>query len=772
VSKRLRLTLALLLLCAPLGWWALRTASDEPSPAARPEVPRSLSQTARAPQASHPVPVGPVVDGPSQEPEPEHPLHGLVIDEETLQPIEGASVRFVTREHRWLERLTSDAQGAFQVNLPQGSYSFEAVARDYVVKGEHHLRVPRQEPLRILLVRHSVLEGQVIDGATEAPVADAEVLLHQDGYAFNGESPERTDAQGRFTLSIGEGTYHLTAKAGARAGAYPGALKIERGSQRDGLVIRLGSTGSLAGSVFGLPDRQPLERASVTILHVDSGWSSSVEPEVDGRFRLEHLPPGEYELSAQAAGFATAKRVGLQLKAQQELTVDMALVRAASLEGTVTDALGQPADEAIISARLLGESPASEDPPSGMSDSQGQYTIDMLSPGRYQLQAQSVHGGAPVLRELTLAAGEKARADFTLSNANGRLEGIVRQGNGAPALHGVTVTVTSNLETGLSATITTTGDASFSLMLEPGLYVVTAEDSEVGEAGPEQRVTVEAGKTAQVVLTVPDPDAGVETSGIVLTSRGAPAPKAYVTLSNDDDDDLSNTDVTDERGHFMLKTPGKSAGARVTLAASLGAEYMKVEDVRVGSKDLVLRMRQAASLRGRVSARAGAPVNGFVLSVNRQEDSEPLFAARSFVGETFTLHALPADALEVLVRTTDGRSGKANVRLEPGGTQQLELLVGGLGRVQGRLVTTSGAPDTGWVYLNSQPPGAGERTANVDETGRFELFALEPGTHVLELSHSSQPEEELRTLSVTLRPGETLDLGDLGPAPPTPERGP
>jgi protocatechuate 3,4-dioxygenase beta subunit len=702
-----------------------------------------------------------VVDSPALELEPGHTVSGVVLDEETHQPVAGATVRLsMSGRHRprvVSEPVISDAQGAFQVSqLAAGRYSFKAVAPGYVEGSGYDVRVPSQAPLRILLESHSLLMGQVIDDATEAPVAGAEVWLHQYGYVFNENDPAITDAEGRFSLHVGQGSYHLTAKAGARAGAYPEKIKVERSSQRDGLLIRLGSTGSLSGRISARSGQQPLESTYVMILHVASGWVSQLNPGEDGLFRVEHLPPGEYEVSAEARGFALLKRGGLHLKAGQDLIVDLALIREATLEGTVSDALGQPVPHVYIAVKPLGADSAAPERSSPSSDKEGHYKLAHLLPGRYQFQARTYEGGpTSEARELTLAEGEHARADFTLSGASGHVEGSVRRASGEAPAHDVQITASSDDIT-WSTRYTTKEAARFNFTLKPGVYVLTAEYAEVNEPGPEQRVTVEAGKTAQVVLTVPDDV--VETSGTVLTSRGTPAPKASITLVKDA---LETTQHADERGHFTLKTPGRTAGAVVTLTAELGPENTTLENVRVGSNNLVLRLRQAASLRGRVSARAGAPVNGFVLTVSRENGSTTLFEARSFVGDTFTLSALPAGELELLARTSDGRSGKARVRLEPGGAQELELLVGGLGRVLGRLVDASGAPDSGSVYL-TEADGT-ERSVSTDGTGRFELFALEPGPHVLEFDMPSSGSEEPLKLPFTLRPGETLDLGDLGP---------
>jgi hypothetical protein len=700
--------------------------------------------------------------------EARYPVSGVVLDGETLQPVAGATVRLALDRHLWpapmaeREPVTSDEQGAFQMShVAAGSHSFLAVAPGYAQGGELDVQVPPQEPVRILLDRQSLILGQVVDDATGAPVAGAELLLYRHGHVVNEGTPEHTDDQGRFTLRLGHGEYHLTAKQGDRAGAYPGRLRVGRHSERDGLIIRLSSAGSLSGRVSARSSREPLERLFVAVQHVGSGMELSAVAEPDGRYRMENLAPGEYSVNAEARGLVPLKRGGVHLKGGQHLTVDLVLLREASVEGTITDVQGRPVAHASVSAKALD----SQDPEGWgeypwASNEEGHYRIERLAPGRYLVQAQSPNEGPVATRELTLTEGQIAKADFTITDTSGHVEGVVRRATGEPLIHDVTISADSDdesLSTGISPS---QEGARFRLTLKPGTYVLTAEYADVGEPGPEQRVTVETGKTVQVVLTVPD--GAVETSGIVLDSRGEPAPKAMVALSNDE---LDASDRTDERGRFTMKTPARSAGAVVTLTAELGPESTTVENVRVGSGDQVLRLRQASSLKGRILPQAGGPVSGFTLTVTRRKDATVLFGNRSFVGDTFTLSALPAEELDLLVRTKDGRSGRARVRLEPGAARELELLVGGLGRVVGRLVNASAAPEEGTVYLTEADET--EHSAESDEEGRFELFGIPPGAHVLEYTLYSSESEETSKHPITLRPGETLNVGDLGPKPAT-----
>ena len=114
------------------------------------------------------------------------------------------------------------------------------------------------------------------------------------------------------------------------------------------------------------------------------------------------------------------------------------------------------------------------------------------------------------------------------------------------------------------------------------------------------------------------------------------------------------------------------------------------------------------------------------------------------------------------MRTSDGRCGKARVRLEPGQTGTVEIPVGELGRVTGRLIQAPGVPRSGWVHVDLNTPQERETFASKD--GLFEVLALEPGAHVLYLGGQ-------RKTSFTLGEGEALGLGRPGAAQHTQRTG-
>jgi len=686
-----------------------------------------------------------------------HTLLGRVLDKDSDQPIAAAKVLIASSDGDFgslfpEHSVTSDAKGLFRVDgLAAGTYQAEAEAPGHTSK-YMDIVVPRPEGLSIELEGISRLEGQVVDGSG-VPVPGAKVWVLFHGRYPGMEAPDPTDAQGRFSMEIEEGTYQLGASAGNQSGLHEGEVTVVRGSLVDGLIIRLRQTGSLAGKVFVQASHEPIEGARVVLRHPEWAWNQRVISDATGDFRIDQLVPGTYALTLHRSGFSVSQREDVLIQAGQETSLEFALSRMASVKGSVTDALGRPSEEAYIIAQAASALRARPVRLSTSTDDEGQYQLDDLPPGTYRLEARLTMQGKPVVREITVQEGEEAHADFVLPEAMGRVEGVVRRASGEPPLHPVEVEAAFGDSDSSEADVDDTGHFTISLL--PGSYRFTAAYSDTQEPGPQVPVTVEAGELSRVTLTVPDTLA--ETSGVVLNARGEPVQDASVSLQ--DADELYTSTSTDAGGQFTLRTPLSSTGRVVSIHAWNGAEEGDARNVRVGSQNVVVRLQKAGALRGRIIAERGPPVQGFEIRLARQGggDSPPDSTnPRPFTGDTFEMVELPAGTLELRASTPDGRSGKALVQITAGQTASVEISVGGLGSVTGRLVdTASGASMTRWITMDPGKPS--EQSVYTGQGGRFRFIAIEPGTHILALGH-------MRWQSFTIREGETLALGDVDPA--------
>ena len=144
---------------------------------------------------------------------------------------------------------------------------------------------------------------------------------------------------------------------------------------------------SAAGLITNGRTGEPLRKAFVTLQRVGHPPALEVTT-VEGKFRFDDLPAGDYNLSVQRAGFAARSlRAALPDK-----TLKIALDPLAAIHGRVTDEDGDPLPgvqvrvlrpETLYGTSFLALVKTVQAAPDGA------YRADELLPGRYYLQAAS-----------------------------------------------------------------------------------------------------------------------------------------------------------------------------------------------------------------------------------------------------------------------------------------------------------------------------------------------------------------------------------------------
>jgi len=122
-------------------------------------------------------------------------------------------------------------------------------------------------------------------------------------------------------------------------------------------------TGAIVGTVSD-PSGARVAGAKVTVVSKDTGFSRDVSGSADGVFRCALLPPGDYSLTVEAAGFGTQSAPNVHVLASNTTSIDLALTLGTStttvevaesieLAETQSSALGQTTDGQTIQALPL-----------------------------------------------------------------------------------------------------------------------------------------------------------------------------------------------------------------------------------------------------------------------------------------------------------------------------------------------------------------------------------------------------------------------------------
>ncbi len=287
------------------------------------------------------------------------------------------------RGGRLLRRDQTDIRGTFVLaGLAPGRYVLQASALGHV-DARRPLVVRADLSLGALLLEgHALLHGYLLDGA-KRPVAGArltliprrrgvtgvEVRSHEDGlYLAEGLAP------GRYDLRVEAPGFSLLRRDG---------LELPRRR----LDLRLAPTYGLRGRVVDGAGRG-VERCQVVVVAAGSARRHRGRCDENGRFAVEGLPRGLYELwarSAKAPWLATAPAVDLVVPATRSEPLALKASPASRATGrVVADESGAPLEGARISLRPLVPALLSA---RAQTNASGAFELPALPAGRFRLQA-------------------------------------------------------------------------------------------------------------------------------------------------------------------------------------------------------------------------------------------------------------------------------------------------------------------------------------------------------------------------------------------------
>lgn len=325
--------------------------------------------------------------------------------------------------------------GAIQVVARMAGY---APARSEAIwlnmeQGEHRVNLQLAVPAGI--------SGRVIDAATRKGIAGATITL----WANDGEGAASrnlsTDEQGYFSVNdLPAGVYSLWANAQGYSNLGPGEgvgrIDVSRGGERNVGDIALTRAATVIGRVLK-PDGEPAVGASVGLHPRASGWMGrqlgTTSTDEAGRFRMDGIDAGAYDLTARLDGVGIAKLENLSIEPSKERDVgDLKLEKGLSLAGIVTDKSGTP----VSGASVTLQNPEGDNPFGGRwresiatvsTDKDGRFELVALSEGEFRIRVDA----AEYARLEVPVKVPSAELRLVLSRG-GSVEGRVVNSNGEP----------------------------------------------------------------------------------------------------------------------------------------------------------------------------------------------------------------------------------------------------------------------------------------------------------------------------------------------------
>lgn len=340
----------------------------------------------------------------------------------------------------------ADAAGRYEIvkGEPGIRYEVQAQSKDCVPgKSAPFQLVPGrdQEGVDIVLKKGLSLPGKVTD-EKGLPVAGAKVRAtsRERGFSFSmdmgtssgtGPGSAVADDSGAFTIEgLASGRHEVKASADGY-GTGSTDVTLSPGAEPKPVIVVLRAGIAISGRVSD-DGGNPLADADVSASgRGDSGYCRrSAETDEEGRYEIESLSPGTYQVTARLHGYGKGKAEGIVPPAKD---VDFTLSAGGRIAGRVTDGGGRPVmtfsyltDKAPHSDRVIlkhGTAVSSED---------GSFESKPLDPGDYAVTVNA-EGFAPGKAEgIKVGSGKTARAEIKLGPAASIAGTVVREKGRAP----------------------------------------------------------------------------------------------------------------------------------------------------------------------------------------------------------------------------------------------------------------------------------------------------------------------------------------------------
>ena len=207
---------------------------------------------------------------------------------------------------------------------------------------------------------------------------------------------------------------------GAGGGAQGGGAQARDQQLRDTRVEPKGA-GLISGVITtDETTPQPLKRVRISLASADFQINRTVSTDDNGRFSIDQLPAGRFNLSASKPGFVRASygakrpdRPGTPItlaENQKMADVAMRLARGSVIAGTVRDEFGQPAFginvrlmqfRVVNGERTLTQAVITGGTMSDTTDDRGQYRLYGLASGEYVVVATPRMSGVTDIRAMS-----------------------------------------------------------------------------------------------------------------------------------------------------------------------------------------------------------------------------------------------------------------------------------------------------------------------------------------------------------------------------------
>ena len=613
------------------------------------------------------------------------------------------------------------------------------------VSGEYTLKVTAGKAYKLTAVKDGYAAAEVTLGTlsagsattqnftlTSLPSSIAGTVRDTKGNALAdvliraGQDSTLTNHLGKYVLYLSAGTVDVSAaKAGYETGMQ--TVQLNPGQNLTGIDFQLvDNLASLQGTVSSAT--APLEGVLVQL--TGSAGSATATTNLQGKFFLDNLVPGTYQLSLSLSGYAD-KDTTLVLGKKAGLDLALQLARlTGTISGRVT-AEGQPLADATITAS------SSEGSYTALSDPFGNFVLTGLPKTAYTVSAAKSGYSQPAA--IANVTPDSNGLTFDLIPNKARLAGVVKDGD--LVLENVQINVKGRA-----------GNTGFATTGASGVFVIEnlAADTYTLEATRQGYTMVK--DSIEVVLPPGGSDSvQVELKPISLTIAGTVL-AAGQGLANINvellGNNLTRSTTTDADGKFSFGglQPDMTYTVRTNIFKTGYTEADTV--VQLGLQNVNNLVLHVAVAAGEIFGNVGTAS----ASITAEHADGRTFSAISNSQGSYRITELPAGTYVVRATKNGYVAAPAQQQVTIGATESKEVnftLSANVGRIAGLVRSNGGDPLAG-VTVTAVSDGSSPVTAVTDSGGTYQMDDMPAGrtyTVIAELDgYSADPPQRQVTV--------------------------
>lgn len=562
---------------------------------------------------------------------------GQVVDE-AGKPVAGAKVLVASTgavfdsDALFLAEARTGADGSFTApDAPEGARVFLVRAPGFVPA--NRVQIDARPAEKIVLQRGGIIQGGILDAAGKP--APGLIVTAEEVAAVS-------DDAGRFRLAgVSAGSHRLQALGKEDFAARKDGVRVRKGEETEAvLALRRGL--EISGTVIEEATRRPVPGARISAFQ-SVGFGNfgrrraerTARADQRGRFRLHGLAPSRYSVEAVKDGYLPASIAGVNAGAAS--ASNLALRRAATISGRVTDEKGQPVAGARVRiAREMGirrmlrgamSNPASFLGGQGvLTSSDGAFRLRGLEPEK-NISLEAAKTGFATARKpgLSIKAGDAVKDVALVVRRGIEAKGKIVDAQGQPVA-GAEIRAVRREEGAMGGArmqmrmmglnsdrpdAVSGADGAFALKgLEEGQYTLTvARDGFARKTVPSLEVRAST-ENAWPPITLAS---GAPIAGTVRDTAGGPVSGAQLFALDIGGGGRPQNATSDAEGKFRLE--GFTAERPILVNVSAQGFATQQKNVTPPVSDLAIVMKTSGSVRGRVEdADTKKPVTDFTVA--------------------------------------------------------------------------------------------------------------------------------------------------------------